>query len=92
MYTVIKIRSFHFHTFFFYTHRLAASESNNDINSSARDIDMGNQTSGPKKRPEIGITGTLTRSAYGGNSGTSSVRIPIPNDEELEKRWSIYYV
>ena len=51
---------------------------------------MGNQASGPKKRPEIGITGTLTRSAYGGNSGTSSVRLPIPGDEELEKRCTRY--
>ena len=44
---------------------------------------MGNQASGPKRRPEI-TTGTLTRS--GGNSGTNGLRLPIPNDDELEKR------
>ena len=47
---------------------------------------MGNQASGPKKRPEI-TAGTLTR--HGGNSGTSGLRLPIPNDEELEKRCRI---
>ena len=66
--------------------RIIASESSNDITDSAEGLSMGNQTSGPKTRPEIGITGTLTRHPYGGNSGTTALRLPIPEDEELEKR------
>ena len=44
---------------------------------------MGNQASGPKRRPEI-TAGTLTR--HGGPSSTGGLRLPIPNDDELEKR------
>ena len=65
--------------------RQSLSDPTNDIKNSARGLDMGNQSSGPKKRPEIGITGTLTRHTYGGNNGPS-LRLPIPDDEELEKR------
>ena len=91
LYLLISYNKLFSHQYFlFYTHRIVESESNNDINSTVRSINMGNQTSGPKKRPEIGITGTLSRNAYGGNNGTSSVRLPIPNDEELEKRCFIY--
>ena len=48
------------------------------------DIDMGNKASGPKKRPDIGLTGTLTRHTQ--PSASSGLRLPIPNDEDLEKR------
>ena len=46
---------------------------------------MGNKSSGPKKRPEIGLTGTLTRQSYA-TSGPSGIRLAMPDDEELEKR------
>ena len=71
----------------FLNSRLNSNGLNNSITDSAKSLEMGNQASGPKKRPEI-TAGTLTR--HGGNSGTSGLRLPIPNDEELEKRCRIY--
>ena len=55
---------------------------NSEIN-----VEMGNQASGPKRRPEISA-GTLTRPK--GPSSTGGLRLPIPNDDELEKRYKIF--
>ena len=56
---------------------------NSEIN-----VEMGNQASGPKRRPEISA-GTLTRPK--GPSSTGGLRLPIPNDDELEKRYKIFW-
>ena len=55
---------------------------NSEIN-----VEMGNQASGPKRRPEISA-GTLTRPK--GPSSTGGLRLPIPNDDELEKRYKMF--
>ena len=63
------------------------SDASNNQSSREAGLDMGNRSSGPKKRPEItsaGIRGTLPRPVP--PSG-SSLRLPIPDDEELEKRY-----
>ena len=57
---------------------------NSEIN-----VEMGNQASGPKRRPEISA-GTLTRPK--GPSSTGGLRLPIPNDDELEKSYLVLYV
>ena len=56
-----------------------------NIAESEISVEMGNQASGPKRRPEI-TAGTLTR--HGGPSSTGGLRLPIPNDDELEKRYT----
>ena len=51
---------------------------------------MGNQSSGPKKRPEIENptgpqrVGNLPKASQSG--GPSGIRLPIPDDEDLERR------
>ena len=67
--------------------RLNSNGQNNIVNSEIN-VEMGNQASGPKRRPEISA-GTLTRPK--GPSSTGGLRLPIPNDDELEKRYKIFW-
>ena len=63
------------------------SEASTNQSSQEGGLDMGNRSSGPKKRPEItsaAFRGTLPRPVP--PSGCSGLRLPIPDDEELEKR------
>ena len=64
------------------------SNGENKIVNSEINVEMGNQASGPKRRPEISA-GTLTRPK--GPSSTGGLRLPIPNDDELEKRYKIFW-